>query len=124
MSTTHDHSDRHDHHPCHLGGARCDLPRARSVSSSTPPVRGGTGTGRLCTPEPSFDPFTTVIGVRGTPYPSPHLGALDAHLRWLQYRLAHCTPRFPALTAEFLADVDLLLDRRRWLEIDATTPAA
>lgn len=120
MGTSHDHADRYDHDRGQRGGAR----RALSAAPSTAPVRGAAGIGRLCTPEPSFDPFTTVIGVCGTPYPSPHLAALDGHIRWLQYRLAHCTPRFPALTAEFLADIDLLLERRRWLEIDAGIPAA
>ncbi len=121
MSTT---DDRPDHHTGHPSGGRGDPPRARSARPATAPVRDETGARRLCTPAPSFDPLTTVIGVRGTPYPSPHLAALDAHIRWLHHRLGHCTPRFPALATEFRADIDLLLERRRWLEIDAGIPAA
>lgn len=74
--------------------------------------------GRLCTPEPAFDPLTSVIGVRGTPYPCPDMASLDEHIAWLCHRIEHATPRFPALVEEFRAEIDLLLDRRRWLEIE------
>jgi hypothetical protein len=73
--------------------------------------------GRLCTPPPTFDPATTAIGVRGTPYPCPDIATLDTHLAWLRYRTQCAAPRFPALVTEFQFDIDVLLDRRRWLEI-------
>ncbi len=72
---------------------------------------------RLCTPQPSFDPLTSVIGVRGTPYPCPDLATLDEHIARLCQRIEHASPRFPALVAEFRVEIDLLLDRRRWLQI-------
>lgn len=73
--------------------------------------------GRLSTPEPPFDPLTSVIGVHGTPYPCPDVAALDGHIAWLCQRIGYASARFPRLVAEFRADIDLLLDRRRWLEI-------
>lgn len=73
---------------------------------------------RLCTPPPAFDPLTTVIGVRGTPYPCPDLATLDDHIAWLCHRVANAAPRFPALVTEFRVEIDLLLDRRRWLELE------
>ncbi len=73
---------------------------------------------RLCTPSPSFDPLTAVIGVRGTPYPCPDIATLERHIAWLWHRLDHAGPHFPALVWEFRADIDLLLDRRQWLEFE------
>jgi hypothetical protein len=73
---------------------------------------------RLCTPQPSFDPLTSVIGVRGTPYPCPDLDTLDEHIAGLCRRIENASPRFPALVAEFRVEIDLLLDRRRWLDIE------
>ena len=72
---------------------------------------------RLFTPQPSFDPLVTVIGVRGTPYPCPDLATLDEHIAWLSHRIEHASPKFPMLVAEFRTEIDLLLDRRRWLEL-------
>lgn len=71
---------------------------------------------RLCTPTPLVDPVTTVIGTGGTPYPCPDVVALDGHIVALAKRIGHANPRFPALVREFRADIDLLLDRRRWLD--------
>lgn len=73
--------------------------------------------GRLCTPTPWVDPVTTVIGTGGTPYPCPDVVALDHHIVALTVRIGHAAPRFPALVLEFRADIDLLLERRRWLEV-------
>lgn len=73
--------------------------------------------GRLSTPTPWVDPVTTVIGISGTPYPCPDIVALDHHIIGLTHRIGHAGPRFPALVREFRADIDLLLERRRWLEV-------
>jgi hypothetical protein len=73
---------------------------------------------RLCTPQPSFHPLVTVIGVRGAPYPCPDIATLDAHIAWLSHRIERAPPRFGTLVAEFRAEIDLLLDRRRWLELE------
>lgn len=73
--------------------------------------------GRLCTPTPWVDPVTTVIGSNGTPYPCPDVLALDQHILALTVRIRHAGPRFPGLVREFRADIDLLLERRRWLDV-------
>jgi hypothetical protein len=73
--------------------------------------------GRLCTPQPTFDPVATVIGIGGTLYSCPDIKTLDAHVTWLRYRIKCADPRFPCLVAEFRDDIDLLLDRRAWIEI-------
>lgn len=74
--------------------------------------------GRLSTPEPQFNPLTTVIGVHGDPYPCPDVAMLDQHIAWLCHRIELAGTRFPGLLAEFRTEIDLLLDRRRWLEIE------
>jgi hypothetical protein len=73
--------------------------------------------GRLTTPDPTYDPLTTVIGVHGVPYPCPDLATLDAHIASLCRRIELASPRFGTLVADFRTEIDLLLDRRRWLEI-------
>jgi hypothetical protein len=73
--------------------------------------------GRLSTPEPPVDPLTSVLGVHGTPYPCPDIASLDAHIGWLCRRIAYANARFPRLVEAFRADIDRLLDRRCWLEI-------
>jgi hypothetical protein len=65
-----------------------------------------------------FDPLTTVVGVHGTLYACPTLPALDRHLAELCERIRRATPRFPQLVREFRDEIDLLLDRRQWLELD------
>jgi hypothetical protein len=65
------------------------------------------------------DPVLTVFGAEGATYSCPDLQSVDAHLARLCDRLGHATPRFPALIALFRSEIDRLLDRRRWLELDA-----
>lgn len=79
--------------------------------------------GRLCTPQPRWDPFTTVLGTHGAPYPCPDLATLDLHLAGLAHRVV-LAARFPGVVADLRADIDLLLDRRRWLVVAADGPAA
>ena len=66
------------------------------------------------------DPLTTVFGAEGATYSCPDLPSLDAHLAKLCVRLGHATPRFPALIQLFRSEIDRLLDRRRWLELEST----
>lgn len=65
---------------------------------------------------PTDDP-TVVAGRRGTNYDCPDLAALDRHLTALCARIRQATPQFPGLARAFRDDIDLLLDRRRWLEL-------
>ncbi|GEL26441.1 hypothetical protein PSU4_53950 [Pseudonocardia sulfidoxydans NBRC 16205] len=60
---------------------------------------------------------TVVTGQRGTAYSCPDLDTLDGHLAALCTRIRQATPQFPSLVRAFRDDVDLLLDRRRWLEL-------
>jgi hypothetical protein len=62
--------------------------------------------------------LTAVIGGRGTPYPCPNLCAVDQHIGRL-YKQIEAMPRwFSELVLELWADIDLLLDRRLWLQLD------
>jgi hypothetical protein len=70
------------------------------------------------------DPLTTVFGAESATYDCPDLASVDAHLTRLCVRLGLATPRFPALVALFRAEIDLLLDRRRWLELTSGTGAS
>ena len=74
---------------------------------------------RLCTPQPYFDPLISVIGIHGTAYACPDLATVDAHIASLWHRIALAAGRFPTLESDFLFEIDLLLDRRRWVEIEA-----
>jgi hypothetical protein len=65
------------------------------------------------------DPLITVFGAEGATYSCPDLQSVDAHLARLCDRLGYATPRFPALITLFRSEIDRLLDRRRWLELDA-----
>lgn len=69
--------------------------------------------GRLCTPGPNLDPAVTVYG--STPYNAPDIATIDLHLAGLVARIgkAHALPR---LVEIYRADMDLLLDRRAFLE--------
>lgn len=69
--------------------------------------------GRLCTPGPNLDPATTVFG--STPFNCPDIRTIDLHLLGLIARIekAHALPR---LVEIYRADMDLLLDRRSYLE--------
>jgi hypothetical protein len=67
--------------------------------------------------------LTTVIGGRGTLYPCPNICALDLHIGRL-YKQIEDTPRlFAELVLELWADIDLLLDRRLWLELNLQVSA-
>lgn len=73
--------------------------------------------GRLCTPTPRVDPTSSVIGVNGDVYPCPTISALDGQIAALTDRIRRAGPRFPALLRDYRADIDLLLERRVWLQI-------
>ncbi|AEA28260.1 hypothetical protein ACFQ34_16195 [Pseudonocardia benzenivorans] len=61
--------------------------------------------------------LTVVTGPRGTSYECPDLATLDRHLTTLCARIRQATPQFPSLARAFRDDIDVLLDRRRWLEL-------
>ena len=69
-------------------------------------------------PDPDPDPLTVVDGLNGSTYPCPDIPTLDAHLAALSDRLRHAAPRFPHLVRSFRKDIDRLLDRRLWLELE------
>lgn len=73
---------------------------------------------RWSSPTPSFDPLSTVVGLYGVRYPCPDLATVDRHIRVLCDRIRHAVPHFPQLVAVFRDEIDLLLDRRRWLELE------
>jgi hypothetical protein len=70
------------------------------------------------------DPLTTVFGAESATYSCPDLAAVDVHLGRLCQRLELASPRFPVLVDLFRAEIDLLLDRRWWLERTAATAPA
>lgn len=80
--------------------------------------------GRLTLPRPDVDPLTTVIGIHGTAYVCRRISELDGHIVGLCDRIRHATPRFPELVEDYRAEIDLLLDRRQWLELDPDLPDA
>lgn len=59
-----------------------------------------------------------VIGGRGTPYLCPNISALDRHIVRLYTHIKDTGPLFRELIQELWDDIDLLLDRRRFLELD------
>ncbi len=73
---------------------------------------------------PDNDLLTTVIGHDGAAYRCPTISAVDHHIAELHRRIGHASPRFPRLVDEFWAEIDLLLDRRMWLEHDPELHAA
>lgn len=72
---------------------------------------------RLSTKTPVYDPFTTVMGLHGIRYACPDRSAVDEHLVGLCHRIEHATPHFPHLIEAYRVEIDLLLDRRWWLEL-------
>jgi hypothetical protein len=62
--------------------------------------------------------LTAVIGVRGTSYPCPTICAVDLHIGRLYEQIEATPRRFPELVLELWVDIDLLLDRRMWLQLD------
>lgn len=73
--------------------------------------------GRLCTPTPRVDPTSSVIGVNGDAYPCATISALDGQIAALADRIRRAGPRFPGLVRDYRADIDLLLERRAWLQL-------
>lgn len=62
------------------------------------------------------DPLVTVFGCHGTPYPCPDIAAVDNHLEGLRNRIVHAQSAFPGLIRAYRAEIDLLLERRMWLQ--------
>lgn len=69
-------------------------------------------------PSPAYDPLTTVVGLNGAQYACPDIATLDEHLAGLCRRIEHAAPHFPYLADAYRAEIDLLLDRRWWLELE------
>jgi len=62
--------------------------------------------------------LTTVIGGRGTPYLCPNISAVDHHIVGLYRRIEDIGPRLAKLVRELWTDIDLLLERRMFLQLD------
>ena len=60
--------------------------------------------------------LTSVIGRRGLPYACPDISAVDRHIGWLYRQIKD--RRLARFIQEFWADIDLLLERRMFLELD------
>ena len=74
-------------------------------------------------PPADDDVLTVVVGSRGTTYVCPDIPTLDGHLAALCVRIRQTAALFPNLARAFREDVDVLLDRRRWLELTAARAA-
>jgi hypothetical protein len=59
-----------------------------------------------------------VIGDRGRSYPCPSICAVDQHIGRLYRQIEVEAAWLPELVEELWADIDLLLDRRLWMEMD------
>jgi hypothetical protein len=70
---------------------------------------------------PDVDLLTTVIGHRGARYRCPDISSVDLHITELHRRIGDTVPR---LVEELWSEIDLLLDRRLWLELDPENGAA
>jgi hypothetical protein len=62
--------------------------------------------------------LTAVIGGRGTPYPCPNVSAVDRHIVRLYKQIEDTGPGLSELVQEIWADIDLLLERRMFLQLD------
>ncbi|GAB2995233.1 hypothetical protein LWP59_25195 [Amycolatopsis acidiphila] len=76
--------------------------------------------------EPASDRFfpgelTTVTGRSGTLYLCPDTSTVDHHIARLYRRIEHTAAWRHEVLEKFWADIDLLLDRRIWLEMTALT---
>ncbi|WP_433273603.1 hypothetical protein ACQPZA_22950 [Pseudonocardia xinjiangensis] len=58
----------------------------------------------------------SVIGVRGTPYACPDVSAVDNHIAWLYRRIDGAESA--SSIQDLWADIDLLLERRMFLQLD------
>jgi hypothetical protein len=62
--------------------------------------------------------LTTVIGRRGAPYLCPSIFAVDQHIGRLYTQIEGTAPCLSELVQDLWADIDLLLERRLFLELD------
>jgi len=62
--------------------------------------------------------LTTVIGGRGNMYLCPNISTVDRHIVGLYERIQDPDPRFAELVHELWKDIDLLLERRMFLQLD------
>ncbi|HVW44839.1 MAG TPA: hypothetical protein VHC18_26170 [Amycolatopsis sp.] len=67
--------------------------------------------------------FIAVTGCSGTPYLCPDISVVDHHIARLYRRIEHTAVWRHEVLQEFWADIDLLLDRRSWLEMTTLTAA-
>ncbi|MEU4667569.1 hypothetical protein AB0F91_06255 [Amycolatopsis sp. NPDC023774] len=68
--------------------------------------------------------LTTVTGHTGTSYLCPDLSAVDQHITLLYQEIERTPPSSrPEVERTVWADIDLLLDRRKWLEVTTLTAA-
>ncbi len=58
----------------------------------------------------------SVIGVRGTPFACPDVSAVDNHIAWLYRRIDGAESA--SSIQDLWADIDLLLERRMFLQLD------
>ncbi|MFI5611638.1 hypothetical protein [Amycolatopsis sp. NPDC051903] len=74
--------------------------------------------------DPDPEDLTTVTGRTGTQYPCPDLAAVDQHIAQLRQQIEDTPSCRRDLARELWADIDLLLDRRMWLELTTLTAAS
>ncbi|WP_326834872.1 hypothetical protein VSH64_08080 [Amycolatopsis rhabdoformis] len=70
---------------------------------------------------PTPDDLTTVTGRTGTLYLCPDLPAVDHNISLLYREIAHLPATHRDAERALWADIDLLLDRRKWLEVTSLT---
>ncbi|GAA4713923.1 hypothetical protein GCM10023215_66260 [Pseudonocardia yuanmonensis] len=75
------------------------------------------------TPARYLDPSRTVQGATDR-FDCPDLASLDRHLDRLRRRIARDGGRTSAAVETCRADIDRLLDRRRWLTLPVVDPVA
>ncbi|QRP50337.1 hypothetical protein [Amycolatopsis sp. FDAARGOS 1241] len=73
---------------------------------------------------PDPEDLTTVTGHTGTQYPCPDLAAVDQHIALLRQRIEDTPSCRRDVVRELWADIDLLLDRRMWLELTTLSAAS
>jgi len=62
--------------------------------------------------------ITEVVGCRGTSYACPDISAVDRHIVRLYRQIEDTGPGPAELVQELWADIDLLLERRVFLQLD------
>jgi hypothetical protein len=100
------------------GSARTRVLRQRNPAQTGEPVMKWR-TNRESTPHrfTLSGRLATVVGNRAW-YSCTTLSAVDQHIARLHERIHQAGPRSRALVQELWADIDLLLDRRMWLQLD------